>query len=168
MDIASHLLVMVLGVPVGYLVGVWLGRRARREAKRVADGAISLHQEALERTTKAGAELQHALDQAALESARADRYFACIQNIERERGEWQVIYHEAVAGAQNAQELLMAEIARLVTELRKATGKGEVSPKIKAIAEHFRQEFSAPDAARPAAVKPAVVLTEEPPKTPLA
>ena len=144
---------MVTAVVCGIVA--WRAHRRAAAARAITDGAIGLHTDALDKTKEFSEILAGAVSEATEARARADRYFNVIRNIERERDEWREIYHASVAGAQNAQELLMGEIARLLFELKRANKKAELSPKIKAVVEEFRAEFSGSEARAPAGIKPA-------------
>lgn len=64
------------------------------------------------------------------ERDRGDRYFRCIETIEKERNQWQQAYELAASGHATAQQMMMTELGRLSKRMERAKKylKGEVEP----------------------------------------
>ncbi len=64
------------------------------------------------------------------ERDRGDRYFRCIETIEKERNQWQQAYEAAASGHATAQQMMMTELGRLSKRMERAKRylKGEVEP----------------------------------------
>jgi hypothetical protein len=56
----------------------------------------------------------------ASERDRGDRYFRCIETIEKERNQWQEAYDLAASGHATAQQMMMSELGRLSKRMERA------------------------------------------------
>lgn len=79
---------------------------------------------------------------------RAQRYFEVIERIEKQRNQWQDLYHQAVAGASAAQSWLFRECNRLARHAGRP-----VDPKLKPFLDDYKRQHD-PTTGLGAAVPP--------------
>jgi len=137
------------GLWCGYPVLWFLGRKSwrsialratsvvvaeRDEAKLALENAT---QESAAERARLHAELKLVISDLHTERDKVSRYFVKISAFERERDEWQRMYHEQSIGHGNAQSLMMGTIEKLSRQLQE---KG-VRVQIPKVLHEIREEF---------------------------
>jgi chromosome segregation ATPase len=125
----SFMLVFLsLGAVAAGLVALVKASRIRAAAQANLDDAkaqIEQAQQIAEETDGHLVEAKKLLDS---ERDRGDRYFRCIETVERERNQWQDAYSASAAGHANAQQMMLNELGRLSKRMLRAKDALEREP----------------------------------------
>jgi len=138
-------------------IAVGLAAVAARRANRLSGELRALrqaHDASDVRMAQSLADGRSAEAELAEARARAERYFRCVADIERERNEWRSLYHSTQAGNAAAQSWLLRDLSRVVTVANvRAKEHGEAPLTIDPALSSLLSELSDPaPAPAPAAI----------------
>lgn len=143
---------LVCGYPVLWLCGSRLWKATAVRATAVARDKLTASEQALEaaateQTTERDrlhAELKLVINDLHGERDKVSRYFAKISDFERERTEWQRLYHEQSIGHGNAQALMMGTIERMARQLQDKGVRVQIPKVLHEIREEFLSQHEMP------------------------
>ncbi len=147
---------LVINILTTILITVGERKRRRALAEREADAALKLNQ--VNELRRIAAE---AVAEAQAQSLRADGNFRAVAILERERNQWQELYHKAGTGMSRGQSMLLAEIVRLSNLLKRPP-----DPKMVALVSEYAAEHAGDIEKKASQVKAQALLEPGPPPPP--